>query len=225
MHHTRGWHSHRRRSQSCDWAYRRILTPYTKEWVESLRILLYTIGGQEVNGWNKVTEGVSGQSFNSGHGIHAPHIRSISGKCACIPYLPTLCSCWQKLLLESESLGSVRKSLTAPVTLQLSQTVKSFWDAVKWSRSKIDGQDFLTPVAALTMASIGVSPPCQDTRLPGRHATCILCIRAHAQCTMEQPQSKLMLMWQCHWFSGRLAKGKLTFQNTLRSPCGYRSSP
>ena len=26
----------------------------------------------------KVTEGVSGQSFNSGHGIHAPHIRSVS---------------------------------------------------------------------------------------------------------------------------------------------------
>ena len=29
-------------------------------------------------GNTKVTEGVSGQSFNSGHGIHAPHIRSVS---------------------------------------------------------------------------------------------------------------------------------------------------
>ena len=32
-----------------------------------------------------------------------------------------------------------------------------FCDAVKWSSS---GKDFLTPVAALTMASMGVSPPC-----------------------------------------------------------------
>ena len=31
-------------------AYRRILTPYTKEGVELLRILLYTIGGQADNG-------------------------------------------------------------------------------------------------------------------------------------------------------------------------------
>ena len=29
-------------------AYRRILTPYTKEGVESLRILPYTIGGQAI---------------------------------------------------------------------------------------------------------------------------------------------------------------------------------
>ena len=34
----------------CDRAYQRILTPYTKEGVESLRILPYTIGGQAVNG-------------------------------------------------------------------------------------------------------------------------------------------------------------------------------
>ena len=33
-----------------DTRYWRILTPYTKEGVESLRILLYTIGGQAVNG-------------------------------------------------------------------------------------------------------------------------------------------------------------------------------
>ena len=28
------------------------------------------------------------------------------------------------------------------------------------SSSKNDGQDFLTPVAAVTIASMGVSPPC-----------------------------------------------------------------
>ena len=92
---TRGWHSHTRCSQSCDRAYQRILTPYTKERLQSLRILPYTIGGQAVNGWN--TAQSNGQ--------------------------------------------------------------ESFCDAVKWSSSKNDGQDFLTPVAALTTASMGVSPP------------------------------------------------------------------
>ena len=38
--------------------------------------------------------------------------------------------------------------------------VESFCDAVKWSSSKYEGQDFLTPVVALTMASMGVSPLC-----------------------------------------------------------------
>ena len=42
-----GGDTHRRRSQSCNRAYRRILTPYTKEGVESLP---YTISSQVVNG-------------------------------------------------------------------------------------------------------------------------------------------------------------------------------
>ena len=55
----------------------------------------------------KVTEGISGQSFNSGHSIHAPRIRSVSSssKCTCIPYLRTF-----QLLLGSKSWGCVRKS-------------------------------------------------------------------------------------------------------------------
>ena len=68
-----------------------------------------------------------------------------------------------------ESLLSAIKRSTAEIIdnsiyaeMQRSQTVKSFCDAVKWSSSKNEGQDFLTPVVALTMASMGVSPPCMQ---------------------------------------------------------------
>ena len=37
---------------------------------------------------------------------------------------------------------------------------ESLCDAVNWSSSKNDGQDF-SPITALTMVSIGVSPPCK----------------------------------------------------------------
>ena len=44
--------------------------------------------------------------------------------------------------------------------LQCGEAVKNhFCSAVKRSSCKNDGQDFLTPVAALTVASMGVSPP------------------------------------------------------------------
>ena len=55
-------------------------------------------------------------------------------------------------------LSAVKRS-TAEI--QRSQTVKSLFamQSSAGSSSKKDGQDFLTPVAALTTASMGVSPP------------------------------------------------------------------
>ena len=41
-----------------------------------------------------------------------------------------------------------------------SNSQESLCDVVKLSSSENDGQDFLTPVAAVTTVSMGVSPPC-----------------------------------------------------------------
>ena len=55
---------------------------------------------------------------------------------------------------------SAVKWSTAEIQRSRSNGQESFCNAVKWSSSKNDGQDFLTLVAALTMASMGQSPPC-----------------------------------------------------------------
>ena len=60
------------------------------------------------------------------------------------------------------SMGGVALFNGIAQIMQHSQTCsqESFCDADKWSSSKNDGQDFLTPVPAVTTASMKVSPPC-----------------------------------------------------------------
>ena len=58
-------------------------------------------------------------------------------------------------------LSAVKRSMAE---IQHIQTVKTFCDVVKWSSSKNDGQNFLTLVAALTIASMGALVMQQGSR-------------------------------------------------------------
>ena len=47
-----------------------------------------------------------------------------------------------------------------------SNSQSPFCGTVKWSSNKNDSQNFLTPVAAVTTAPMGVTTPCMETKSP-----------------------------------------------------------
>ena len=67
--------------------------------------------------------------------------------------------------------------------IQSSQTVECFRDVVKWSSNKNDGQEFLTPVASVTMAPMGVSPLDVPSQIP--HTQVRKTAYSHVACVMR----------------------------------------